>query len=606
VGPHSITANYTPSDPCGLPSASNKLFLDVASAPTTVTLAAPSEWPCGEKMILRATVSPVYGGTVTFLDGGNPIGTSPVDAAGVAELSVPGGLSAGPHSLTANYTPSDPCGLPSTSNKVDVNVVPRETTLQLIAPPKLSCGDKLMLTATVGANAGGLVSFFDGGTPLGSVPVGPGGTADLSIPGGLAIGIHSLTATLATSDPCYLPSVSNKVVHEVNPVTTSVTLTSDPNPAKFGTKVLLTATISPAGTGGTVTFFDGGNPIGTSPVDMNGVATLSVTDFTTGGHQLTASFNGNLCFGSSTSQIVSQHVDPDNPPTITMTQPIPFTILFVGQVVKIAWIATDDHLVTSIDLYVSIDNGTTYTPIAIGIPNTGTYVWTAPGPGHNVGPDPVYDTYVKGVAHDNVGQTGSGQTGPLALYDLVTPTLVTAFEATPVGAGIEVQWQLAASAPISDVTLERSTTSTGPWTAVRAEKRQENGITVVLDSEVAAGSSYYYRLNARAENGTSLTFGPVQGTAQSLRVGLTSITPNPARGPARIDYALARQAHVHLGVVDVQGREIAVLADGVAQPGGYQVMWDGSTTRGRAPAGVYFVRLLTDGQTFVRRIALTR
>jgi hypothetical protein len=61
---------------------------------------------------------------------------------------------------------------------------------------------------------------------------------------------------------------------------------------------------------------------------------------------------------------------------------------------------------------------------------------------------------------------------------------------------------------------------------------------------------------------------------------------------------------VRLSVVDVQGREVAVLVDGVQRPGVYQATWSGRTERGAAPVGLYFVRYQTPNGNLMRRVVL--
>jgi hypothetical protein len=62
---------------------------------------------------------------------------------------------------------------------------------------------------------------------------------------------------------------------------------------------------------------------------------------------------------------------------------------------------------------------------------------------------------------------------------------------------------------------------------------------------------------------------------------------------------------VRLEVVDVQGRVVAVLAEGGFGAGRHERVWDSSTSRARA-AGLYFVRLETPEGSLVRRVALLR
>ena len=86
--------------------------------------------------------------------------------------------------------------------------------------------------------------------------------------------------------------------------------------------------------------------------------------------------------------------------------------------------------------------------------------------------------------------------------------------------------------------------------------------------------------------------------------GLAAVYPNPATGPARIAFDMPREAKVRVSIVDVQGREIAVIEKGVRAAGRYVAVWDGRTPSGRARAGVYFARFEANGQRFSRRFAL--
>ena len=68
-----------------------------------------------------------------------------------------------------------------------------------------------------------------------------------------------------------------------------------------------------------------------------------------------------------------------------------------------------------------------------------------------------------------------------------------------------------------------------------------------------------------------------------------------------MDFSVARETRVHVSVVDLMGREVAVLADGVAPAGSHHVSWDHAAV---APAGMYFVRYQAEGRVLVRRFAL--
>ncbi len=92
----------------------------------------------------------------------------------------------------------------------------------------------------------------------------------------------------------------------------TTTLGSSTGTTVYGAAVTLTAVAH--GTGatptGTITFFDGANAIGTVAVDGTGTAALSVTDLlvATSPHSVTAIYNGDATYSSSTSAAVTQTV----------------------------------------------------------------------------------------------------------------------------------------------------------------------------------------------------------------------------------------------------------------------------------------------------------
>jgi hypothetical protein len=94
--------------------------------------------------------------------------------------------------------------------------------------------------------------------------------------------------------------------------------------------------------------------------------------------------------------------------------------------------------------------------------------------------------------------------------------------------------------------------------------------------------------------------GPAAGFA------LGRIAPNPSAGATTIHFSIARETRVRIAVLDLAGREVVRLADGPWAPGGHQVVWNGESAGGRAPAGIYFIRLQTDEQILTRRFVMLR
>ena len=70
--------------------------------------------------------------------------------------------------------------------------------------------------------------------------------------------------------------------------------------------------------------------------------------------------------------------------------------------------------------------------------------------------------------------------------------------------------------------------------------------------------------------------------------------PNPFNPSTTIRYDLTATTRVTLDVLDVTGRLVATLVDGVQSPGPHQAVWDGLGFGGRrVSSGVYFYRLRT-------------
>jgi hypothetical protein len=70
-----------------------------------------------------------------------------------------------------------------------------------------------------------------------------------------------------------------------------------------------------------------------------------------------------------------------------------------------------------------------------------------------------------------------------------------------------------------------------------------------------------------------------------------AVYPNPAR-TVKLDFALPKQTDVQLGVYDIVGRRIALLANGTLPAGPYHREWNGLDDRGnKVHSGVYFYRL---------------
>jgi hypothetical protein len=157
----------------------------------------------------------------------------------------------------------------------------------------------------------GTVTFKDGSTALATVPVDTSGNASYSTKS-LAYGHRFITA--AYSGDSHYVAGSMTLVQAVK-MTTTVTLTSSPNPSAYGQAVTLTATVtttvavSNVATG-TVVFRDHDSTLGFAAVNSSGQAILTISTLGPGTHPLFVSYQGDSNFNGSGSTIVNQTVGP--------------------------------------------------------------------------------------------------------------------------------------------------------------------------------------------------------------------------------------------------------------------------------------------------------
>jgi hypothetical protein len=193
-------------------------------------------------------------------------------------------------------------------------------------------GQSVTFTATVTAAVGGApqlvsgsVAFFDGTALLGTGAVNASGQATFST-SALTSGSHAITAVYTDSNGFFYKSTSAVLTQTVNKAATTTTLTSSANTALSNQAVTFAATVSgpgPTPPSGTVTFLDSGTPIGTGTLS-GGKATFTTT-LTAGSHSITAVYNGDSNYLTSTSSPLNEAVNPAVPPP-----PPPLGIYAVG------------------------------------------------------------------------------------------------------------------------------------------------------------------------------------------------------------------------------------------------------------------------------------
>lgn len=364
-GTHTINAVYGGDSNYGPGGDSITFTVTKVTPGVTVGSNAPGTPPTstfGQTVTFSATVAGVAGaaaptGTVTFMDGPNPIGKGVLGAdgnpAGVATLraSLPGG----PHTVTASY-PGDANYAGQASGPYQMVVqkaAPLQTTLTPSSNPS-NLGAAVTFTLTVqgltGATPTGSVTytdtFKDVTTPLDTVSLTPGANGLASAgatTNALQAGSHTITATY-NGDQNYQGS-QRAVTQTVNTSGTSVSVvSSSPPPADqlnglptsvFGQPVTFTARVTSAKgvtPTGNVTFTDTngaplGDPAALTPAGPPGVAVASITTaaLSVGSHAVTASYPGDANNNVSAGT-VTQQVNPAGTATALTSRPNPSSL----------------------------------------------------------------------------------------------------------------------------------------------------------------------------------------------------------------------------------------------------------------------------------------
>ncbi len=176
-------------------------------------------------------------------------------------------------------------------------------------------GTTVTFTATVTSGGGtptGTVQFQVDGTDYGNPVPLVGGEARISS-AALSAGTHQVTAKYSGNLNFNGTHTAIPLKQMVTPAATSVTLTSSQASVPYGTPVTFTATVASGGgtPTGTVQFQVDGVDYG-SPVSLVGsMASISSAALSTGLHNITAVYNGDLNFtGGATTSSLIQEISP--------------------------------------------------------------------------------------------------------------------------------------------------------------------------------------------------------------------------------------------------------------------------------------------------------
>ncbi|MXZ04613.1 MAG: T9SS type A sorting domain-containing protein [Rhodothermaceae bacterium] len=86
------------------------------------------------------------------------------------------------------------------------------------------------------------------------------------------------------------------------------------------------------------------------------------------------------------------------------------------------------------------------------------------------------------------------------------------------------------------------------------------------------------------------------------KISLTQNYPNPFNPVTTVEFDLDRAQNVTLSVLDVTGRQVAVLVDDQKSAGTFRVQFDANYL----PSGLYLYRLNTQTESLTRKMTLLK
>lgn len=261
-------------------------------------------------------------------------------------------------------------------------------------------------------------------------------------------------------------------------------------------------------------------------------------------------------------------LDGPDSPLLEVLSPRGDDVLLIGSEVEITWAAATTG---TVDLEISRNQGLSWSPLASGLQNTGTWTWTVSGPAS-------VDTRIR-LSHSDGTMTvvNSGAftvAKPLPWLD-VAPS-----------SGSLQQYQQA----LVDLHFDATGLGTGAHPA---------NLLVLVDGQP---EPILVSVNMTVTDTSEPTTPSRRGSI------LVDNTPNPFNPSTWIRFRLERATRVRLEILDVRGRRVRSLVEDQLSDGAHAIEWDAIDDDGAAvSSGLYLYVLETvDGETATGKMTLVK
>jgi hypothetical protein len=309
---HNLSVQYT-GDATDAATQSNAVSEVVNLATTLTTLSSSNATvTVGTSVTLSASVTstngPVPTGTVQFTAGSTLLGTGTLDGTGNTSLLL-SSLAPGTYKILATYS-SDADNATSVSTPLSETIQQIPTTTAVVSDTNpASAGATIHLTATVAMTSGntadgaitGTVAFTDGSAMLGTMPINSAGQATLTLDA-LSAGAHSIVASYS-DNANYTASTSAALSEQIQNTATTTVVSTPSASILAGEPITFTITVG-SSTGiptGSITIRNGAANIGQAQLNAQGTTTFTASSLPVGSNTLTAVYQGDSNYLTSTS-----------------------------------------------------------------------------------------------------------------------------------------------------------------------------------------------------------------------------------------------------------------------------------------------------------------
>ncbi|MDF2628438.1 MAG: hypothetical protein K0R39_2269, partial [Symbiobacteriaceae bacterium] len=285
AGTHTIAAAFGGDSDIAAVSGTGTLTVNPAFGSMNVDSASGAY---GESVTLSATLSPaVAGKSIVFSVNGTAVGTGTTDASGHATAPYTITQGAGGHTLTATFAGDSNISFATNSTSLTVTTATGTVT---VGPASTTYRNSVTLTATLSpAISGRSIVFSVDGSVVGSGTTNASGTATFTYTPLNTVGSYPISATWGGDS--HVGTATGAGTLAINQASGIVTVSAAAGTYYHNTS--LSASLSPAVAGKTLSFAVDGVPAGTAVTNASGIAAVPyhITN-SVGPHTITVQFAG--------------------------------------------------------------------------------------------------------------------------------------------------------------------------------------------------------------------------------------------------------------------------------------------------------------------------